>query len=197
MHESKESVKVISKDKKELDKGMQIDFLKRFKHLQELLKEIKDKDVKEEVERNIEDIKEEIENKEILKFDIKLIEETMARVENTLKEVRFDKEDYNNPFFQRREQRQRENSLLESTVQELAKDLPSKEINTANYSASNTLYGKNYLQNYESANYNSKKAEEQRRTREHEFKIAEETVQYGQSEVSKDIYNKTKIKNRS
>ncbi len=186
----------ISKEKEDIDKKLNRDFLKRFSHLKELLKEIKNKEVKEEVKKDIEDIKEEIESKDTVKFDLHLIEEAVARAENTLQASRTNRntDDYN-ALAERSslEQRQQQDSRLENTISRLAEELPKDKNNAQlNYSGSGSEYGRAYLDKYESVKYGLRK-EDERRRREQDFGMIARTDDYGgkdkfTEEHSKDIY---------
>ncbi len=196
MHKSKNSVNVISKEKKDIDKKLDKDFLKRFSHLKELLKEIKDKEIKEEVKKDIEDIKEEIESKDTVKFDLHLIEDAVARAENILQANRINKntDDYN-ALAERTslQQRQQQDSRLENTISRLAEDLPKDKNNAQlNYSGSGSEYGRAYMDKYESVKYGLRK-EDERRRREQEAGMVARTDDYNErdkftEEHSKDIY---------
>lgn len=179
--------------KKSSDSATNKDFLNRFSHLQELLKNIKDEGVKNNVKKDIENFKDDIEKKDLLRINTELVQQAVARIENTLREGQA-KNDYNHEFHGLNP-RNKESSKLENAIEELAKDLPRDKgtNNNVNYGVSNTKYGNSYSQNYESVRYNIGKEQENRKKTEHEFAIVEKTIQYGQSDVAIDIYNKERI----
>ena len=187
---------IISKKKIVVDRKMHAEFLRRFSHLQSLLREIKDKGVKEEINKDIEDIKDEIENKEPLRFNTKIVEEMMARAENTLRETQIIRDDYNDQSLQKNAGRNAPDSQLENTVHELAKSLPKEQVNMQGYGVASREYGGEKYGGEYGTKYGIKGFEGERIKREKEFKIVEETMQYGKHEVSKDIYNKEKIKSK-
>ena len=170
----------ICKENKDIDKKIDREILKKFSHLKELLKEIKDKEVKEDFKKDIENIKEEIESKDKLQFDLKLIEEAVAKVENTLQANRNKKDDYNALAEKASaQQRQAQDSRLENTISRLVEELPKKESNMqVSYGASNKEYGRTYLDKYESVKYGLRK-EDERRRREQESGMIARTDDYG------------------
>ncbi|MAG47229.1 hypothetical protein CL617_01370 [archaeon] len=178
-------VKAKKSSKKDINRIIHKNILDRFNHLKELLKDIKDKEVKKEVKKDIEIIKEEVRTNDLFNLDVGLIEETLAKVENSVDVI----DDYNPQINETR----RDNSILENTIQELAKDIPKDQNKGIKYSASRSDYGGEYTGSYESVKYgsNSLKKDQDRRT--NEFNIVEETMEFGKYDSnSKDIYSTEK-----